>query len=96
MKINVSGQKEVYKSIKEYLEAVRKNKEVNIQEICIIQEILKKKIVIYLVAFNKNKPYMIKAALNVYNNETTTNLPTTYLVRMEGHYNLLTIAALYD
>jgi hypothetical protein len=24
--------------------------------------------------------------LNIYNDKTTTDLPTTYLVRMEGHY----------
>ncbi len=39
---------------------------------------------------------MIKAALNAYNDKTTTDLPITYLVRMEGYYDLLTTAALYD
>jgi hypothetical protein len=96
IKINVSSQKEVYKSIEKYLEAVKTNKEADTQEIRIIQKILKRKIIIYLVEFDKDEPHVIKAALNVYNDETTTDLPTTYLVRMEGHYNLLTTVALYD
>jgi hypothetical protein len=49
-----------------------------------------------LVAFDKDEPHIIKAALNAYNDKTTTDLPTIYLVRMEGYYNLLTTAALYD
>jgi hypothetical protein len=49
-----------------------------------------------LVEFDKDEPHVTKAALNIYNDETITNLPTTYLVRMEGYYNLLTTAALYD
>jgi hypothetical protein len=35
MKINISGQKEAYKSIEEYLKAVKTNKEANTQEIYI-------------------------------------------------------------
>jgi hypothetical protein len=49
-----------------------------------------------LVEFDKDEPHVIKAALDVYNDKTTTNLPTIYLVRMKGHYDLLTTAALYD
>ncbi len=86
----------MYKSIKEYLEAVKTNKEADTQKIQITQEILKREIIIYLVEFDKNEPHVTKAALNVYNDKTTTNLSTTYLVRMEGYYNLLTTAALYD
>ncbi len=86
----------MYKSIEEYLKAVKTNKKVDIQEIYIIQEIFKREIVIYLVEFDKNEPHITKAVLNIYNDKTTTDLSTTYLVRMEGYYDLLTTAALYD
>jgi hypothetical protein len=39
---------------------------------------------------------MTKAALNVYNNETTTDLLTIYLIKIKSHYDLLAAAALYN
>ncbi len=78
------------------MEAVKTNKEANTQEIHITQEIFKREIIIYLIEFNKDEPHVTKAALNVYNDKTTTDLSTTYLVRMKSHYDLLTTATLYD
>jgi hypothetical protein len=97
MKINVmSSKEEAYNSIEEYIKAVKTNKKANTQEICITQKIFKREIVIYLVAFDKDKPHITKTALNAYNDRTTINVPTIYLIRMEGYYNLLSTAVLYN